>query len=82
MYWINPLRYVLQGIAVNELGDGKAYLVDGTADTYVSGDYLLEAMGGWAFSERWWYCYVVVILFGFAASGGLLMATRINWMKR
>ena len=81
VYWLNPLRYILQGIAVNELGDGKEYVVDGT-DEYVSGDVLLEALGGWSFSQRWWYCYIVVLLFGFAASGGLMLATRINWMKR
>lgn len=81
IYWMNPLRYMLQGLAANELGDGKEYFNDVNGD-FVSGDDLLHNLGGWSFSERWWYCYVAVLLFGFAASFGLLAATRINWVKR
>jgi len=81
LYWINPLRYVLQGLAVNELGGGKEYFLELTGEM-VSGDVLLDNIGGWSFDQRWWYCYVVVLLFGFAASAGLLFATRINWMNR
>lgn len=80
LYWINPLRYILQGVAVNELG-GNEYLDTDTGET-VSGDDLLQELGGWSFSERWWYCYVVVLIFGAAASAGLLGATHINWLKR
>lgn len=81
IYWINPLRYMLQGLAVNELGDGKEYLDEATGEL-VPGDDLLDLLGGWSLSERWWYCYVAVLLFGFGASVGLLTATRINWLKR
>jgi hypothetical protein len=71
----------LQGLVVNELGDGKEYLNEATGEL-VSGDDLLDFIGGWSFSQRCWYCYVVTLLFAFAASAGLLGATRINWMKR
>jgi ABC-type multidrug transport system permease subunit len=81
IYWINPLRYVLQGLAINELGDGKQYFNEATGG-YESGDDILGTLGGWSFDQRWWYCYVVVLMFGFAASFGLIGATRINWMKR
>lgn len=72
---------MLQGLAVNELGDGKTYLDEETGD-YVSGDDLLDFLGGWSFSQRWWYCFIVVLMFGAAASFGLVGAVRINFMKR
>jgi len=81
LYWINPLRYVLQGLAANELGGGKEYLDELTGE-YVSGDILLDNLGGWSFDTRWWYCYVVILLFGFGASAALLGAVRINYVKR
>jgi ABC-type multidrug transport system ATPase subunit len=69
IYWMNPLRYVQQGLVVNEVG-GKE-----------DGDDLLRPLG-WAYDQRWWYCYVAVILFGFASSLGVVAATRISWLKR
>lgn len=70
IYWINPLRYILQGIVCNEIGGDP------------TGDAILEYLGGWSFGDRWWYCYVVILLFGFAASAGCVVATRISWLQR
>lgn len=71
----------MQGLAANELGDGKFYLEEPTGEL-VSGDDLLQELGGWSFDDRWWYCYIVILLFGFGASAGLLGAVRINYVKR
>ena len=82
IYWINPLRYMLQGLVSNELGGGKFYPDDVTGE-FTSGDDLLEFLGQWSFDERWWYCYVVVLIFGFTVSFGIVAAaSRINWLKR
>ncbi len=56
VYWINPLRYALQGLVVNELRDGKEYLNEATGGL-ASGDDLLDFLGGWSFSQRWWYSF-------------------------
>jgi len=69
LYWINPLRYIQQGLVVNEVGGDPV------------GDQLLSLLT-WSFDDRWWYCYVAVILFGFAACVGVVAATRVSWLKR
>lgn len=70
IYWINPLRYLLQGMVANEVGgDGGV------------GDELLAGIN-WSFDDRWWYCFVALIMFGAAASVGILLATRVSWLKR
>lgn len=69
LYWMNPLRYILQGFVSNELG--------GTPD----GDKYLETQT-WSYDQIWWYCYVATILFGAIAAVGILFATRISWLKR
>jgi hypothetical protein len=45
VYWINPIRYTLQGLVVKELRDGKEYLNEATGGL-VSGDDLLDFLGG------------------------------------
>lgn len=59
VYWINPLRYALQGLVVNELGDGTEYFNEATGEI-VSSDDLLDFLGGWSFSQQWWYCYCML----------------------
>ena len=71
LYWINPLRYILQGVVVNEIG-GEDPIVDGS----------LAEFFGWSYDQRWWYCYVVVLLFGIASFVSIVLATRISWLKR
>ena len=73
IYWMNPLRYILQGMVVNELG--------GVESGDFSGDAALEQLT-WSYDDRWWYCYAAVLMFGFAAFIGILAATRISWLKR
>lgn len=46
-----------------------------------SGDDLLASVS-WSFSDRWWYCYVAVLLFGALASVGIILSTRVSWLKR
>jgi hypothetical protein len=60
---------MLQGLTVNEVG--------GTPE----GDDLLSAVS-WSYGDRWWYCFVAVLLFGAASSAGIVAATRMNWLKR
>jgi len=69
LYWINPLRYILQGLVANQIGG------------HPEGDLLLESVG-WSYDDRWWYCFVAVLLFGCALSAGILAAARISWLKR
>lgn len=69
----NPLRYILQGMVVNEIGGPG---VDPSVDKYLT-DVLT-----WSYDDRWWYCYVAVLLFGFVFSLGIVAATRITWLKR
>lgn len=71
LYWINPLRYMLQGFVVSEIG-GK--------DDHI--DKMLEENFSWSYDDRWWYCYVVTILFGFVSFASIMLATRISWLKR
>ena len=71
LYWINPLRFMLQGFAVNEIGGEDAEV-----------DYLLETFFEWSYSTRWWYCYVVVLMFGVASFIGIIFASKISWLKR
>ena len=66
---MNPLRYVQQGLVVNEVGGDDI------------GDELLGNLA-WSYDQRWWYCYVAIILFGFASSVGVVASTRISWLKR
>ena len=73
IYWMNPLRYILQGMVANEVG--------GVESGDFNGDAVLEQRT-WSYDDRWWYCYVAVLMFGFAASFGILAATRISWLKR
>jgi len=40
IYLINPLRYMLQGMTVNEMGGGKVIAV-GTGNATITGDYFL-----------------------------------------
>ena len=69
IYWMNPLRYIQQGLVVNEVGGNPV------------GDALLSLLT-WSYDDRWWYCYVAVILFGFASCFGVMGSTRISWLKR
>lgn len=71
LYWINPLRYVLQGLVVSEFG-GQ----DPTTDEMLADNF------SWSYDDRWWYCYVVTLFFGAAAFLGTVLATRISWLKR
>lgn len=80
LYWFNPMRYLLQGVAANEL-QGNIYL-DEVSGRYVSGEDLLDNLGGWDPSTKWWYCYAAVLMFGFAGVTGVMLATRISWLKR
>lgn len=70
LYWINPLRFVLQGLVVNEIGGDE------------NGDEVLKNLTGWSYEDRWWYCYVAALLFAAAASVGIVASTRISWLKR
>eukprot|EP00978_Attheya_sp_CCMP212_P023184 scaffold70400_cov54-Attheya_sp.AAC.2 len=69
IYWINPLRYILQGMVVNEIGGDE------------TGDMLLSTLS-WSYSDRWWYCFVIVLLFGAATGVGIVISTRISWLQR
>lgn len=69
IYWINPMRYIQQGLIVNEFGGRPV------------GDAFLEGLT-WSFDTRWWYCYVLVVVFASATSLGIVYATRISWLKR
>jgi len=69
LYWINPLRYILQGMVSNEIGGSQ------------EGDEILAALT-WSYEDRWWYCFVAIVLFGVLASVGTLAGTRISWLKR
>jgi len=83
LYWINPLRYMLQGMLVNEVGGGKWYAYntpDGDSLKLV-GDEVLEGFG-WSYNQRWWYCYVAVLIFALLTSVGIILSTRISWLKR
>ena len=71
LYWINPLRYMLQGFVVSEIG-GKDPEVDD----------ILASSFSWNYDQRWWYCYVVVIMFGVGSFISIILATRISWLKR
>lgn len=71
IYWMNPLRYMLQGFVVSEIG-GKDPAVDD----------LLVSNFSWSYDDRWWYCYVVTVIFGAATFGSIMYATRISWLKR
>lgn len=71
LYWINPLRYMLQGFVVSEIG-GK----DPDIDEVLASNF------SWDYGQRWWYCYVVVLLFGVASFVSIILATRISWLKR
>mmetsp|Transcript_30732 Transcript_30732/g.46438 ORF Transcript_30732/g.46438 Transcript_30732/m.46438 type:complete len:88 (-) Transcript_30732:84-347(-) len=71
LYWINPLRYMLQGFVVSEIG-GKDPEVDD----------ILASSFSWNYDQRWWYCYVVVIMFGVGSFLSIILATRISWLKR
>lgn len=70
IYWINPLRYILQGLVVNEVGGDGSF-----------GDELIGQVN-WTYNDRWWYCYVAVLLFCFAICAGILPASKISWLKR
>ena len=41
-------------------------------------DYLLETFFEWSYSTRWWYCYVVVLMFGVASFIGIIFASKIT----
>ena len=69
-YWINPLRYMLQGLVVSDIGSDPL------------GDEILNDAMGWSYNDRWWYCFVAVLFFAVLASGGVLAATRISWLQR
>ena len=69
IYWINPLRYILQGFVSNEIG--------GTPE----GDSMLNALD-WSFNDRWWYCFAAILMFGVAGCIGIIAATRISWLQR
>ena len=71
IYWINPLRYMLQGFVVNDIG-GQDERVDGALESFFS----------WSYDDRWWYCYVVTLLFGCLSFLSIMAATRISWLKR
>lgn len=71
LYWINPLRFMLQGFVISEIGGKDPFVDDALASAFA-----------WDYDQRWWYCYVVVILFGVACSTGIILATRISWLKR
>jgi len=70
MYWINPLRYIQQGFVTNDIGSDPL------------GEEILKSTLGWSYDDRWWYCFVAVILFGVLSSAGILAATRISWLQR
>eukprot|EP00565_Helicotheca_tamesis_P005194 CAMPEP_0185727222 /NCGR_PEP_ID=MMETSP1171-20130828/2966_1 /TAXON_ID=374046 /ORGANISM="Helicotheca tamensis, Strain CCMP826" /LENGTH=1454 /DNA_ID=CAMNT_0028395737 /DNA_START=41 /DNA_END=4405 /DNA_ORIENTATION=- len=84
IYWINPFRYVLQGLSVNELGGGKTYEDDIMAfgGGTVSGDDALQVLFEWSYEDRWWYCYVAIIMMAFGVSIGNMFASQISWLKR
>ncbi|KAL3914513.1 MAG: hypothetical protein SGARI_000081, partial [Bacillariaceae sp.] len=69
IYWINPLRYIQQGLTVNQVGGSPL------------GDAALEDLG-WKYEDRWWYCFVAVLLFIVGTSMSIIFATRISWIKR
>mmetsp|Transcript_11632 Transcript_11632/g.18665 ORF Transcript_11632/g.18665 Transcript_11632/m.18665 type:complete len:233 (-) Transcript_11632:232-930(-) len=69
MYWINPLRYIQQGLTVNQIGGNPL------------GDAALEDLG-WKFEQRWWYCFVAVLFFILGTNIGIVYATHITWIKR
>jgi hypothetical protein len=62
---------MLQGFVVNDIG-GKDERVDATLDSLFS----------WSYDDRWWYCYVVTLLFGCLSFLSIMAATRISWLKR
>ena len=70
LYWINPLRYIQQGLTVNQVGGVNEL-----------GDAALEELG-WKYGDRWWYCFVAVLLFIVGTSISIIFATRISWIKR
>lgn len=71
IYWINPLRYMLQGFVVSEIG-GKDEDID----------KMLEENYSWSYDDRWWYCYVVTVIFGALSFAGIMYSTKISWLKR
>ena len=63
MYWVNPFRYLFQGMVVSDLhGETFAGVVPGTGGqvVMVSGDAIL-AERTWSYDQLWWYCYVAVV---------------------
>ena len=62
---------MLQGFVVSEIG-GKDPAVDD----------LLASNFSWSYDDRWWYCYVVTVIFGAATFVSIMYATRISWLKR
>ena len=62
---------MLQGFAVNEVG---------ARDLRV--DFMLENLFEWSYADRWWYCYVVTLMFGGVSFIGIVFASKISWLKR
>ena len=62
---------MLQGFAVNEVG-GQDLQVD----------FMLKTLFEWSYVDRWWYCYVVTLMFGGASFIGIIFASKISWLKR
>lgn len=65
------MRYMLQGFVVSEIG-GK----DPSVDRYLDSNF------SWSYDDRWWYCYVVTLMFGAASFVSIMFATKISRMKR
>jgi hypothetical protein len=74
MYWLNPTRYILQGLQCSTLNDLQ--FDDGS-----SGEDILDAFE-WSSDQRWFYCFFAVVLWGGGFSAMNLLAVRINWLKR
>jgi ABC-type multidrug transport system ATPase subunit len=70
LYYINPLRYMLQGFVVSTVGANPLVNV------------ILSEHLGWSYTDRWWYCYVAVLIFAAVASLGIVASTRISWLQR
>ena len=62
---------MLQGFVVNEIGGEDAEV-----------DFYLESLFDWSYSTRWWYCYVVTLMFGVAFFIGIILSSKISWLKR
>jgi len=69
IYWINPLRYILQGMVVNEVGGNPL------------GDVILGELT-WSYDDKWFYCYFAVLVFAAVGVLGIVLSTRISWLKR